>query len=138
VGRRHALVITPNQSLREHVMEVFDQTFRITHALQAITIAVAVLGIVNTLTALTLQRGREIGVLRAIGAVREQVRKIVMVEAVIYVINRQFFGWTIRMRLEPLIFAQTFAIIVVTSLAAGILPARHAASRVAAEAMRLE
>ena len=51
----------PNQGLRRHVMEVFDQTFRITYALQAVSITVAILGIINTLAALTLQRGREIG-----------------------------------------------------------------------------
>jgi putative ABC transport system permease protein len=140
-------------------MEVFDETFRITYALQGITIAVAVLGILNTLTALTLQRGREIGILRAIGAFRGQVRKVVLVEAgaigvlgtligsacgivlallLIYVINRQFFGWSIRLRLEPAIFLQTLVLMLLTSIAAGILPARYAASRVAAEAMRLE
>src|SRR5262249_24984736 len=81
VGRRYALVIRPNQGLRKHVMEVFDQTFRITYALQAVSISVAILGIVNTLTALTLQRGREIGVLRAVGAMRRQVREIVLIEA---------------------------------------------------------
>jgi putative ABC transport system permease protein len=159
VGQRYALVITPNQSLRSHVMDVFDQTFRITYALQAVAIAVAVLGIFNTLTALTLQRGREIGVLRAVGAFRGQVRKMVLVEAgavgalgavigsvcgialallLIYVINREFFGWSIRLRLQPLLFLQTLALMVVTSLVAGILPARYAASRLAAEAMRLE
>jgi putative ABC transport system permease protein len=159
VGRRHALVITPNQSLRERVMEVFDETFRITYALQAVAVVVAVLGIVNTLTALTLQRGREIGVLRAIGAFRHQVRKVVLVEAgmigvlgtligsacgialallLIYVINRQFFGWSVRSEWEPWIFVQTFALIVTTSVGAGVLPARHAAARTAAEAMRLE
>jgi putative ABC transport system permease protein len=159
VGQRFALIITPNQSLRRHVMNVFDETFRITYALQAVAIAVAVLGIFNTLTALTLQRGREIGVLRAIGAFRGQVGKIVLIEAgavgalgaaigsvcgialallLIFVINREFFGWSIRLRLEPLLFVQTLALMVVTSLAAGILPARYAASRLAAEAMRLE
>ena len=56
----------------------------------------------------------------------------------IFVINREFFGWSIRLRLEPLLFVQTFALMIVTSLAAGILPARYAASRLAAEAMRLE
>jgi putative ABC transport system permease protein len=158
-GQKYALVITPNQSLREHVMEVFDETFRITYALQAVTIAVAILGIVNTLAALTLQRSREIGILRAVGALREQVRKVVLVEAglvgalgsligsaagialallLIYVINRQFFGWSIRLRLDLMIFVRTFALMLVTALLAGILPARYAASRLPGESMRLE
>jgi putative ABC transport system permease protein len=159
VGGRHALLVTPNQDLRRHVMNVFDQTFRITDALQAIVITVAVLGILNTLTALVLQRGREIGILRAVGAFTGQIRKIVLVEAgligliahligsvcglglavmLVYVINQQFFGWTIRLRVEPGVFLQSLAIMLVTSLLAALPPARHAARRIAADAMRLE
>jgi putative ABC transport system permease protein len=158
-GGRHALLVTPNQDLRRHVLDVFDQTFRITYALQAIVITVAVLGILNTLTALIMQRGREIGILRAVGAWRGQIRKIVLVEAgligliahligslcglglavlLVYVINQQFFGWTIRLRLEPGVFLQSLAIMLVASLLAALPPSGHAARRIAAEAMRLE
>jgi putative ABC transport system permease protein len=56
----------------------------------------------------------------------------------VYVINRQFFGWSIRMRLEPLLFLQTFLLVALTSLLAGRRPARHAAGRAPAEAMRLD
>jgi putative ABC transport system permease protein len=156
---RYALIVTPNQGLRRHVLQVFDQTFRITYALQVIAVLVAALGIVNTLTALILQRGREIGILRAIAALRAQVRRIVLIEAgliglcgyligslcglvlaalLVFVINRQFFGWSIRMVLEPGIFLQAFALVAVTSLLAGLWPARHAAGRAPAEAMRLD
>jgi putative ABC transport system permease protein len=159
LGGRYALIVSPNQTLRRHVLDVFDQTFRITYALQVIAVLVAALGIINTLTALILQRGREIGILRAIGAFRSQVRRIVLIEAgligltgyvigslcgltlaalLVFVINRQFFGWSIRMVLEPAIFLQAFALVAVTSLLAGLWPARHAASRAPAEAMRLD
>ena len=53
-------------------------------------------------------------------------------------INRQFFAWSIRMVVEPAIFVQTFVLVAVTSLLAGLWPARHAAGRAPAEAMRLE
>jgi putative ABC transport system permease protein len=156
---RHALLMTSNQSLRRQVLHVFDQTFRITYALQAIVVIVAVLGILNTLTALMLQRGREIAVLRAVGAWRRQIRRLVMVEAgligvmahaigslcgvalalmLVHVINRQFFGWSIQFRLDPVLFLHSGVIILAAALLAGLLPARHAARRVAAEAMRGE
>ena len=54
-------------------MTIFDQTFMITYALLAIAIVVAVLGIVNTLAALILERTRELALLRALGASRAQV-----------------------------------------------------------------
>lgn len=159
VGGRIVLHVIPNQALRDRVLTVFDQTFQITWALQAIAILVSVLGVIGALTALILQRGREIGVLRATGALRSQIRTMVLVESgllgligallgsacgvalallLVHVINRQFFGWTIRMTVEPGIFVQALLLMVVTALISGIVPARLAASRVAAEAMRIE
>lgn len=153
------LNITPNQSLRERILFIFDQTFQITYALHAIAILVAVLGVISTLTALIMQRGREIGVLRAVGAMRRQVQKMVLVESgllgltgallgslcglflallLTYVINKQFFGWTIRFTLDPWLFVQAFALMIGTALAAGFWPARLAATKVAAEAMRVD
>jgi len=153
------LSATPNQELRARVLEVFDQTFQVTYALQSIAILVAVLGVAGTLTALILQRGREIAVLRAIGASRGQVRSIVLVESgligligavlgcgcglalamiLIHVINREYFGWTIRLHLDPVVFLQTIPLMVVSALLAGLGPARSAATRVAAEAMRMD
>jgi len=153
------LSATPNQSLRARILEVFDQTFQITYALQAIAILVAVLGVAGTLTALILQRGREIAVLRAIGALGSQVRRMVLVESaliglagaalgsvcglalamiLIHVINRQYFGWTIRTHIEPAVFLQAFALMMVSAMLAGLGPARLAATRVAAEAMRMD
>lgn len=156
---RHALMMTTNQSLRRQVLHVFDQTFRITYALQAIVIVVAVLGILNTLTALILQRGREIAVLRAVGAWRGQIHRLVLIEAgligaaahvigsvcgvalalmLVHVINRQFFGWTIRFRLEPDVFLHSAVVILAAALVAALLPARHAVRRAPAEALRGE
>jgi putative ABC transport system permease protein len=158
-GDRMVLSVIPNRALRARVLTVFDQTFQITYALQGIAILVAVLGVIGTLTALILQRGREIGVLRATGALRSQVRTMVLVESgligfigallgcvagfalslvLIHVINRQFFGWTVRMSVEPAVFARAVALMVVTAVLAGLGPARFAATRVAAEAMRME
>jgi putative ABC transport system permease protein len=140
-------------------MRVFDQTFRITYALQAIAVMVAVLGVISTLTALILQRGRDIGVLRAVGALRGQVRKMVLIESgllgligsvlgcmcgmvlsllLIHVINKQFFGWSIRLYVDPWLFVQASGLMVIAAVLAGLGPARMAATRVAAEAMRVE
>jgi putative ABC transport system permease protein len=153
------LQVTPNQALRARVLRVFDQTFRITWALQAIAVLVAVLGVFGTMTALVLQRGRDIGVLRAAGALRAQVRAVVLVESgllgaigaglgcvlglvlallLVQVINRQFFGWTIRFVPDPRVFVHAVAVMVPAALLAGIAPARLAARRVTAEAMREE
>jgi putative ABC transport system permease protein len=154
-----ALNVMPNQSLRSRILTIFDQTFQITYALHGIAILVAVLGVISTLTALILQRGREIGVLRGVGALRGQIRTMVLVESgllgligsllgcacgvclallLTYVINKQFFGWTIRLTVDPWLFVQAVGLMLGTALLAGLGPARLAAGRVAAEAMRVE
>ncbi|MBI5171140.1 MAG: FtsX-like permease family protein [Candidatus Eisenbacteria bacterium] len=158
-GPERLMHVTPNAGLRRRVLAVFDQTFQVTWALQGIAVLVAVLGVVSTLTALVLQRGREIGMLRANGATRAQVRRMVLVESgllgltgallgcvagvalavlLVQVINKQFFGWTVRFQLEPGIMLQAVALMVVVSALAGLFPAQLAAGRAAAEAMREE
>ena len=158
-GPERMLAVTPNQTLRERVLAVFDQTFRITYALRTIAVLVALLGVAATLTALVLQRGREVGILRASGALRSQVRTMVLAESallgligallgsvagivlslvLVHIINRQYFGWTITMSLEPEVFARALVLMVGTSLLAGLAPARIAAGRLTAEALRSE
>ena len=56
----------------------------------------------------------------------------------IHVINKQFFGWSIRTHFEPWIFLEALVVVVATALVAGIGPARLASTRLAAEALRVE
>src|SRR5207244_6860591 len=55
-----------NRDLRRAVVELFDQTFAVTHVLRVIAVLVAVIGIVLNLTVLVNERKREIGMLRAV------------------------------------------------------------------------
>ena len=48
-----------------------------------LAIVIAVLGIINTLVLSVLERTRELGLLRAVGATRQQVRAVVRREAVL-------------------------------------------------------
>ena len=47
-----------------------------------IAVLVAILGIVNTLTVSIIDRRRELGVLRAVGGLRRQIRHTIWMEAV--------------------------------------------------------
>jgi putative ABC transport system permease protein len=53
---RYPVMIAPNQVLRRGAVEVFDRTFAITYALEAVAIVVAMLGAANSLLALVLDR----------------------------------------------------------------------------------
>ena len=144
-GRR-AFIYT-NRALRAEVLRIFDSTFAITYALELIAIAVAMLGVAGTLLTLVLERRRELGMLRLIGAARRQVQRIVVVEAaligaasmliglavglalslvLVFVINVQSFGWTIQFRIPWIFLAQVSVVVVIATALAGLLPARQA------------
>ncbi len=74
-------MIAPNDVLRRAAVEVFDRTFAVTYALEAVAIVVAMLGAANSLLALVLDRRREIGLIRYLGAATGQVRRMILMEA---------------------------------------------------------
>lgn len=82
-GPRYDLFVTENQAFRKRIMGVVEATFTVTFAMQVVAIGVALLGVVTTLFASTLERTREIGVLRAVGATRGQIARAVVTEAVL-------------------------------------------------------
>jgi len=52
------------------------------YALLALSVVIAVLGIVNTLALSVFERTREIGLLRAVGMTRRQLRRMITVESI--------------------------------------------------------
>ncbi|WP_018296941.1 ABC transporter permease [Corynebacterium lubricantis] len=59
-----------------------DQMLSILYALLALAVIIAILGIVNTLTLSVIERRQEIGMLRAVGMQRGQVRVMIILESV--------------------------------------------------------
>jgi putative ABC transport system permease protein len=147
------------RELRSLVIAIFDRTFAITYALYVISITIAVLGVVSTLFALVLERRREIGVLRYLGLRARDVRRMVLFEAafigvlggiggvvvgvllallLVYVINRQAFGWLIELHVPWDFLGEAVVLVVVAALVAGIYPAGVAARIRTSEAVRSE
>lgn len=143
----YPLMIAPNEALRRGAVEVFDRTFTVTYALEAVAIVVAMLGAANSLLALVLDRRREIGLIRYLGAATGQVRRMILVEAgllgllagtlglvlgmalslvLIYVINKQSFGWTIQFHPPTLLLAGALLLVWAVTVLAGVYPARFA------------
>lgn len=60
-----------------------DQLLYMIYALLALAIIVAVLGVVNTLALSVVERTREIGLMRAIGTSRRQLRRMIRLESVV-------------------------------------------------------
>ena len=156
---RFAFTILTNRTLRSEVLRIFDATFAVTYGLEGIALIVAVLGVVNALFSLILERRRDLGLLRVLGASPGQLRGSIALEAgligacslllatlaasafaalLILVINRQSFGWTIRTQIPWLELVVAFTLVQLVTLAASVAPARLAAAVDPAQALREE
>ena len=122
-----------------------DQMLGLVYALLALAIFIALLGIGNTLALSILERTRELGVLRAVGMTRAQLRSTIRWESVIIAIQGTvlglvvgvFFGWALvtalrdeglnTLRIPTVSLAAVVVLAALAGVAAAILPARRSA-----------
>ncbi len=76
------MLVFTNAEVRKWVLQLTDQWLQLTYSQVLIAVLVAILGIINTLTVSIIDRKRELGVLRAVGGFRRQIRQTVWMEAV--------------------------------------------------------
>lgn len=74
-------VLTPEEFAGQQAVMI-DQMLNVLYALLALAVIVAVLGIINTLALNVIERRQEIGMLRAVGTLRGQIRRMITLEAV--------------------------------------------------------
>jgi putative ABC transport system permease protein len=79
-GRYRFFVLT-NSELKRFILRLADQWWGMTYAQIVMAVLVSILGIVNTLAVSITERKRELGILRAIGAMPGQVRRTIWLEA---------------------------------------------------------
>ena len=84
VNRRYPnLAVLSNDQLKSNVERQVNQQFAVFYAIVGVAIFASLFGIVNTLTMSVIERTREIGVLRALGASRWQVRRSIADESLV-------------------------------------------------------
>ncbi len=86
------LGLSTTRELRAQALALFEHTFALADALAAISLLIALLGILTTLAALVLERRREIGLLRYVGATRDTIRAMVIAEAALLASLACVFG----------------------------------------------
>jgi putative ABC transport system permease protein len=141
------------QKFIDNQISGLSSVLNILYVLLALSVVVSLFGIVNTLVLTVFERTREIGMLRAIGMTRRQVRRMIRHESVITALIGAAIGIALGIVLAVLLIARVDFIVlsvpvgqlvvfgiaaVFVGIIAAIFPARRAARLNVLEALQYE
>jgi len=131
-------------AIRARSLNIFDRTFAVTYALEAVAVLIGLFGLSSSFGALVLARSREFGMLRHVGMTRRQIGAMLAAEGalvsalglalglllgwvislvLIHVVNRQSFHWSMELHppwgLLALLAAALLALATLTALISG-------------------
>ena len=155
IGRRVAerlgegvnLEVTGPAELREFSLGIFDRTFAVTYALEAVAMVIGLFGLSSSFGALVLARRREFGMLRHIGMTRRQIGGMlagegalvsalglaaglalgwVMSLVLVHVVNRQSFHWSMDLHVPWRLLVEFVAAMLVLATVTAVVSGRAA------------
>ena len=133
--------------IRAHSLRIFDRSFAITYALEAVAVLVGLFGLSSSLGAIVLARRREFGMLRHLGMTRRQIGAMLAAEGgllaalgalagsvaglviglvLIHVVNRQSFHWSMDLHVPLPLLAALSLLLVALAVATAWLSGREA------------
>jgi putative ABC transport system permease protein len=130
-----------------------NNILNILYVLLALSVIVSLFGIINTLVLTVFERTREIGMLRAVGTTRWQIRSMIALESVVTSLMGAAIGIGLGIVLSVLLIARVDFLVlswpiasllifaaaaVVVGLVAAVFPARRAARLNVLEALKYE
>lgn len=147
LGSRYGLVVDTRQEYFERLSSAVGSVTQLIGSVQLVAVVVAALGLANTLLISTFERRRDLGVLRAVGMQRKQLRRMVAAEAVMigsigvllawalgtiiglamFAFVRSQLGVALEIAFPPSAYAGAAILGLFAALAASIYPANRAA-----------
>jgi len=142
--------------LRALSLRIFDRSFAVTYALEAIAIVVALFGVASAWAAEGLARAREFGMLRHLGLRRREVARLFAAEAALQIgiaaawgtvlgamiamvlvhrVNPQSFHWTMDLSWPVGLLGAAAAALLALGVTAAVLAARSAMSEAPVRAL---
>ena len=141
------LDIADSMEIRDVSLRIFDRSFAVTYAMEAVAVLVGLFGLSSSLGAVVLARRREFGMLRHLGLTRAQIRAMLAAEGallasvgaaaglvcgtavslvLVYVVNRQSFNWSIELHPPWLLLGGLIAVLLILAVVTAILSGREA------------
>jgi putative ABC transport system permease protein len=151
------LEISGPGEIREVSLKIFDRTFAVTYALEAVAVVIGLFGLSSSFGALVLARRREFGVLRHIGMTRRQIGSMLAAQGLlvsalglavglslgwlislvlIHVVNLQSFHWGMELHLPWQLLVEFVAVMLVLATFTAIASGRRAMSGEAVRAVK--
>ena len=133
--------------IREVSLRIFDRSFAVTYAMEAVAVLVGLFGLSSSLGAIVLARRREFGVLRHLGLTRSQIGGMLAAEGallalvgsaaglaagaaislvLVYVINRQSFHWSMELHPPYLVLAALILVLAGLAVLTAVISGREA------------
>jgi putative ABC transport system permease protein len=151
------LEMASTASLRQLSLKIFDRSFAVTVYLQAVAIAVGLVGVAASMSAQVLARRKEFGLLAHLGLTRRQIIALVGAEAaawlaagaliglvlglamavvLVHVVNPQSFHWTMPLQIPAARLAALAGAVLAAGITTALWSARRAAGRSAVMAVK--
>src|SRR4051812_5560499 len=155
-GGRSLEIALPGE-IRNVSLRIFDRSFAVTYAMEALAVLVGLFGLSSSVGAIVLARRREFGVLRHLGVTRGQVSAMLAAEGgllallgtlagmacgaaislvLVYVVNRQSFNWGMELHPPYGALLGLAAIVVLLGAATAYVSGREAMGIAAVRAVR--
>ena len=133
--------------IRKTSLAIFDRSFAVTYALEAVAVIVGLFGLSSSVGAIVLARRREFGMLRHLGMTRAQIGAMLAAEGgllavlgvavglalgaaisliLIHVVNRQSFNWSMDLHPPYLLLAGLSVLLILLSSFTAFLSGREA------------
>jgi putative ABC transport system permease protein len=142
-----ALDIAAPPEIREVSLRIFDRSFAVTYAMEAVAVLVGLFGLSSSLGAIVLARRCEFGVLRHLGLTRGEIRAMLAAEGgllallgalaglavgaaisliLVFVVNRQSFSWSMELHPPYAFLAALVLILVALAVLTAVLSGKEA------------
>lgn len=159
LGQAKNLMTISNADLRQQIIQDIDESFAYTRAIEGAALLVGLLGLLNTFLISVMERTRELGMLRAVGMSRGQMRSMIIQEALVQggfgavvavalggwiaylwitTSLSHVLGWIVEFSFPWMGVVATIFVGIAVTLIAGLYPARRAANLEIREALEYE